>query len=101
VACRSDYNSDMAAPHDQIAGLGPRDSLKPFDPNVEIGGTRIGVVEASLFVDSMNQMRTVAFRIWTSLEIERRSDHGQTIVWTQRTIGLPPMIFIRALPCGA
>jgi hypothetical protein len=50
----SDYNSHVPAPNHQIAGLRPRDSLKPFDPNVEIGGTRVGVREASSFIDCMH-----------------------------------------------
>jgi hypothetical protein len=50
----SDYNSHMPAPHHQIAGLRSHDSLKPFDSNIEIGRTRVGVSEASPFVDSMN-----------------------------------------------
>jgi hypothetical protein len=54
VSRRSDYNSHVTGPHYQIAGLRPRDSLKPFDPNVESGGTRVGVSEASSFVDCMH-----------------------------------------------
>jgi hypothetical protein len=54
VPRRSDYNSHVPAPHHQIAELRPRDSLKPFHSNVEIGGTRVGVREASSFVDCMH-----------------------------------------------
>lgn len=54
VPRRSDYDSHVPAPHYQIAGLRARDSLKPFDPNVEIGRTRVGVSEASSFVDCMH-----------------------------------------------
>ena len=54
VPRRPDYNSHMPAPYHEIAGLRPRDSLKSFDPSVEIGGTRVGVSEASSFVDCMN-----------------------------------------------
>ena len=68
----SDYNSHMPAPHHEIAGLRSHDSLKPFDSNIEIGRTRVGVSEASSFVDSMNEMRTVALRRWMGFGIERR-----------------------------
>jgi len=54
VPRRSDYDSHVPAPHYQIAGLGERDSLKRFDPNVEIGITRVGVGEASSFEDCMH-----------------------------------------------
>jgi hypothetical protein len=54
VPRRFDDNSYVPAPHHQIAGLRPCDSLKPFDPNVEIGGTRVGVSEAGSFVDGMH-----------------------------------------------
>ena len=63
VPRRSDHNSHVPAPYHQIAGLRPHDSLKTFDPNVEIGGTRVGVSEAGSFVDRMHQMRTVALGI--------------------------------------
>src|ERR1700719_3067828 len=63
VARRSDDNSDVPAPHHQIARLRPHNSSKPFDSDVEIGGTGVGVGETGSFVYGMNEMGTVALRI--------------------------------------
>jgi len=49
----------MAAPHDQVAGLGLRHPLKPLDSGVEIVGADIGIGKAGAFVNRMNQVRTV------------------------------------------
>ena len=54
VMGRSDYDSHVPAPNHEIAGLRLRDSLKLFDSDVEIGGTRVGVGKTSSFVDGVN-----------------------------------------------
>jgi hypothetical protein len=93
---RLNHNSHVPAPHHQIAGFRSRDLLKPLHPDVEIGGTRVGVSEASSCVDCMHEMRTVA--LTTCFRIERCSDYGQTVVWTQCAVVLPPVIPIPAPP---
>ena len=55
----SDHNSDMPAPHDQVAGLRVRDPLKPLDSIIEIVGTGVGIGKARALVNGMYQVRTV------------------------------------------
>lgn len=63
VMRRADHNSDVSAPYHQIARPRKRDSLKPFYSYVEIRGTRVVVGKPGLFVNGVNQMRTVMLGI--------------------------------------
>ena len=59
VTRRSDNNSHVSAPHDQVARLRVRDPLKPLDSDIEIVGTGVGIRKASTFVNRMHKVRTV------------------------------------------
>jgi hypothetical protein len=59
VTRRSDDNSHMPAPHDQVAGLRVPDPLKSLDSGVEIVGAGVGIRKAGAFVNRMDQVRTV------------------------------------------
>jgi len=76
VPRRPDHNARVPVPHDQIARLRLRYSLKPLDSDIEIVGACVTIGEASPLVDGMNQVRTVATRMEAHLGIQRGGDHG-------------------------
>jgi hypothetical protein len=86
VTRRSDHNSHMPAPHDQVAGLRASDPLKSLNSGVEIVGTGVGVGKASALVNRVHQVRTVVSCISTHFRIERCRDHAQTVVWSECSI---------------
>jgi hypothetical protein len=96
VARRSDHNSHVPTPHDQVARLRLPDPLKPMDPGVEIVGAGVGVGKARALINRMYQVRTVVPRISTYFRIERGRDHAQAVVWSERSIGASRVVRARA-----
>jgi hypothetical protein len=66
-----DHDTDVSSPDHQISRLGPLDSLKPLGTNVELRRGSIPIGEASLLINGMNEMRTIALGM-TESRIKRR-----------------------------
>jgi hypothetical protein len=86
----TNHNSSMPTPHHQIPSQRLRLALKPLHSVVQIIRTRIGIWKPSPLVNRMHQVRTVPLRKSRRLRIERRSNHCQPIIRTQRLNVLLP-----------
>lgn len=71
VLGRSDHNSYMPVPNDEVAGLGVLNPLKSLDPVIEIVRTGVGIRKASTLVNRMHQMRAVVSGIAAHFRIKR------------------------------
>jgi len=85
---RSDDNSCVPRPHDNVAGLGLRNTEKSFKSVVKIVGTCVDVGKPGALVNGVNQMRAVVGGITPHFGVECGSNDGQTFILSQRTFGL-------------
>ena len=87
---RTNHNPRMPSPHHQIRGLRLRHPLKSFHAVIKIVRTRIGIRKSRALINRMHQMRAVVLRKARRLRIERRSNHRQLVIRTQRLSVLLP-----------
>ena len=87
VPRRSDDNSCVPMPHDQIAGLRLHDASKLVRLHRRDRRSSHNVGEAGALVNGVNQVRAVVAGIAAHFGIERGGDHGQTVVRSQCPVG--------------
>ncbi len=98
VPRRSDHNSRMPPPHHQIRSLRLRHSLKSRRPVVQVVRTRVRIRKSRPLVDRMHHVRAVMLRVSWRFRIQRRGNHRQPVIRTQRPLRFFPASSRGALP---
>jgi len=97
VSRRPDDNPRVSRPNDHIAGLRVGDALKLCDAGVEVVGACVGIGEAGLFINGVNQVRAIVPGVAAYFGIKSSGDHGQTVVGGERLILFASVVSTRVL----
>jgi hypothetical protein len=95
---RSDHNSRMPPPHHQIRSLRLRHSLEAWRTVVQVVRTRVRIRKSRPLVDRMHHVRAVMLRVSWRFRIQRRGNHRQPVIRTQRPLRFFPASSRGALP---
>ena len=81
---RSDHNSRMPPPHHQVRSLRLRHSLKSRRSVVQVVRACVRVRKSRPLVDRVHHVRAVMLRVSWCFRIQRRCNHRQPVIGTQR-----------------
>lgn len=77
-------DASVAAPDDQVSGLGMGHSLELVNPRVEVGRTRVLIGETSAFIQRVNKVRAIVRSLRTMAKIQSCAEDCETLIGTER-----------------